>query len=364
MKEDERVSLGLVGLSFGGLIANKIIKAGESFPVRLQAVCDLNTDLLDNWNKHPGVIVEKSLDKLLERKEIEAVGLFTPPERRAELIRRCIDAGKHVITTKPFERSSIEAQEILDYAQAAGKVLHLNSPPPCDTPEDLQIVAWRRDYNLGDPIGARYDLWAGRPEVADGTWYDDEERCPGGVLFRLGIYPINTLIRLLGEVASVQVQTSRLYTGRPTPDNALLSLHFKSGALASLYVTLAMSPPQTYKKQMTINYQRGIIYRNTGLLEGSSEDPPGNVLHLFARKPDGKRVTKTRTVSENDYQWENFAHAVRGESLADKGSTRLIVHGIEVTEAVALAVRSGRRECVRSKTDLRQGQSTDAILAG
>jgi predicted dehydrogenase len=344
--DNRPVSLGVVGLSFGGVIAEQIVNAGDGFPLRLMAVCDLDLKLREMWSRKLGVDAVNSLDVMLARSDIEAIGLFTPPEGRAELIRRCIDAGRHVITTKPFERSSASARDILDYARYSCRVLHLNSPPPCDTAEDRQIEAWCKEFDLGDAVGARYDLWAGRPEESDGSWYDDAELCPGGVLYRLGIYPVNTLIRLLGSVESVQVLTSRMFTGRPTPDNAQLGLRFVSGALANIYVTLAMSPPQTYKKQMTINYRRGIIYRNTGLLEGSAEDPPENILHLLTRNARKERITRTSVVPANDYQWKNFARAVRGELLCNETDSRLIVHGIEVIEAMSRALRLGKTEQV------------------
>lgn len=80
--------------------------------------------------------------------------------------------------------------------------------PPCSAP----------------PLGARADIWASYREQADGTWYDDPQKCPVAPVFLLGIYLINDLIQLFGPVRDVQVLQSRLSTGRPTADNGQLSL--------------------------------------------------------------------------------------------------------------------------------------------
>ena len=345
---DDPVALGVVGLSFGGVMAEQLRRNGAQTAIRIAGLCDLDEGRRTHWSRRLGVEAVESLDRILEEPSIEAVALFTPPIGRAALIHRCIDAGKHVLTTKPFERDSEAARAVLDRAKAEGIAVHLNSPGPCLSPEEARIQDWEKRYALGKPLGARYEIWAGRPEGADGSWYDDEDACPGGVLYRLGIYPINKLIALMGPVEAVQALSARMVTGRPTPDNGQLSLKFTSGALASVYVTLAVAEPQPYKHQMTVNFSGGTVYRDTGPFEGSPEDGDECRLRLLVRNAAGTRVLEEQVVTPDNYQWENFRRAVRGLPLAQETDSWRVVHGIEVVEAMARAVKSGNQESVEA----------------
>jgi predicted dehydrogenase len=69
----------------------------------LEAACDSNDATLRRTSVSDGTALYQSLDKLLNDPNIEAIGLFTGLLRRAELIQKIIESGRHVITTKPLE---------------------------------------------------------------------------------------------------------------------------------------------------------------------------------------------------------------------------------------------------------------------
>src|SRR5690606_32877601 len=127
------------------------------------------------------------LEDVLADPAIAASGLCTPPQGRAELVRRCLEAGKDVMTTKPFDLDLDAAAAVLTEARERGRVVHLNSPSP-EPPDLVQIEAWIREYDLGRPVAARAEMLTSVREEADGTWYDDPQRCPLAPMFRLGIY--------------------------------------------------------------------------------------------------------------------------------------------------------------------------------
>lgn len=101
------------------------------------------------------------------------------------------------------------------------------------SPDLNQILLWREDLRLGRPIAARADIWSSYREAADGSWYDDPEKCPVAPIFRLGIYLINDLIRLVGKPVAVSVMSSRLFTGRPCVRNMRIAVSGVLGWLAS-----------------------------------------------------------------------------------------------------------------------------------
>jgi predicted dehydrogenase len=271
----------------------------------------------------------------LEDDSIAVVGLYTQPNGRAKLLREILRAGKDVMTTKPFELDAEEAEDILREAQSLGRVIHLNSPCPEPTLDLAQIQAWVQEFNLGRLVGARGEVWAPYLEKADGSWMDDPMLCPGGAMMRLGIYLINDIIRLAGPVDQVNLVGSRVRTGRPTPDNALLTMSCASGCMASVYASFCVDDGDRYSNGLTLNYEQGTIYRNIGPVGAIPKSEHAN-LSLVMRNGDQRRIVAENSFNEYSgiYQWEKFYRAiVKRESISD-GYIQKIVEGVKVLEAM------------------------------
>ncbi len=64
-----------------------------------------------------------SYEELLADRKIEAVYIPLPNHLHAEWIRRCADAGKHVLCEKPLAMNAAEAQAAVDHARSKGVLL-------------------------------------------------------------------------------------------------------------------------------------------------------------------------------------------------------------------------------------------------
>src|SRR5690606_34588240 len=104
----------------------------------------------------------------------------------AGLLRKIIDAGKDIMTTKPFELDADAALEVLRYADSIGRIIHLNSPGPCISQDLACIDEWRTVYDLGDPVSCLQSVWVRYDEEPgpEGDWLDDPIRCPVAPIFR------------------------------------------------------------------------------------------------------------------------------------------------------------------------------------
>ncbi len=343
----ERIRIGIVGLNFGRWIVEALMAPGEaSGEFELAAVCDLNPGFRKAMQERAGgVDAFADLDSLLAREDIPVIGLFTGPIGRAAILRRVLAAGKDVITTKPFELDPTEALDVAQYARSLGRILHINSPAPTPSADLAQIEQWTGQFALGRPVGCRAEVWVSYREQADESWRDDASSCPVAPIFRLGIYLINDLIRLFGEAECVQVLHSRIFTGRPTPDNAQLGIRFKSGALANIYASFCVRDGQEYSNSLTLNYENGTIYRNVGRLPfGGGETK----LSLVARNGEAEAVIHTAAYSTGSggYDWNAFSRAIRGEALAGEVTPEQIAAGIKVIAAMGRAEKSGQTEFV------------------
>ena len=183
--------------------------------------------------------------------------------------------------------------------------------------------------------------------TADGGWYDDPAQCPVAPVFRLGIYGINQLLRLCGKVEAVNVAYSRLFTGRPTPDNGELSLQFKNGALGSIFASFCIDDGHRYANHLCIHYARGTV-RGEVTKTFDNHDMRAKKLSLQALDSDDQVVTRSVELETEQlngkYQWKNFRDAVRsGQPLVGEIDPKLIAHTIQVINTMCEADREGRQ---------------------
>lgn len=341
----ERINIVVVGLHFGRcmLESNMIDGPGAAY-IKVTGVCDLNAPLAAELAQKYGVRAYASLNEVLADPTVPAVALFTGPIGRAKLVEKIIRAGKDVMTTKPFELDPEAALAVLRLAKSLGRVVHLNSPNPL-LPADLtQMSQWHTEFKLGRPIAANFQVWCSYREPADNSWYDDWDRCPVAPIFRLGIYALNDIVYFLGEPESVQVTHSRIFTGRPTPDNGILTIRFQNGALASVFASFCISGDFPYANTTTFNFEHGSIFRNVG----PHVDSKAGRLELVTGGPAAviTRVAKPEGEWSGGYQWANFQRALSGEKLAGEISPEQIVAAVRIIAAMAKAQHSGRTEMV------------------
>lgn len=344
----DNINIVVVGLRFGlEVIRRDYLNPTVAEPrIRIIGVCDLDMERAQAAGSELNLKVYASIDDILDDQAVDAVGLFCSPAGRAGLIRKIIRAGKHVMTTKPFELNAEAALDVLNEAKTLKKVVHLNSPGPLPSAENAQIMQWAHEFNLGRQVSVHWETHANYFHGADGSWYDDPEKCPVAPIFRLGIYGINQIVSLCGPVDEVAVVQSRIRTGRPTPDNALLSLLFKNGVIGSVHVSFCVMNGCLYPNELTIHYERGTV-KCRAVETGENGEMSAMRVSLQTVDADGKLITrKVRfdvSMLSGKYQWGNFYKAVKsGLPLQGEITPEQIAAGIQVINAMAEAGKTGR----------------------
>jgi predicted dehydrogenase len=330
-----RLPIAIVGLSFGKHILSLLQQPSVSQFFELVGVCDLQRSLCEEVAARHQIKAYSSLEEVIGDPSIAVVGLFTRPQGRAALLDMILEAGKDVLTTKPFELDADQAERVLRKAKRLGRFIYMNSPSPEPTPDMAQIKAWSNEFALGRLISARGEVWASYFEKADGSWMDDPLACPGGPMMRLGIYLLNDILRLTGSVEEIQFTDARVRTGRPTADNALLTLRLSGGCLATVFASFCIDDGDVYANGLTLNYERGTIYRNIGGQRPSSEKVKSS-LSLTMRTANGREVVAKASFEElsGDYQWAQLHRAITGhESLSDL-YIQEIVKGVKVLQSL------------------------------
>lgn len=337
----QKIKLGVVGLHFGEYWLKRDIDEGAGHEyVTVTAVCDKDRKCAERCAQSRNCGCTDQLSDLLSDADVEAVALITPPTGRAALIRECIAAGKPVLTTKPFETNAEDALAVLREARSAGIPVHMNSPSPVPSDDLAQILSWNEQFRLGKPIAARWENYARYHEENTNSWYDSPELCPLAPVFRIGIYGINDLLRIFGEVDSVQLCQSRIFTGRPTPDNAELLLKFKNGGIASIFASFCIGDGLPYPGRLILHYENGTIERcfvGNGRLERTA-DFHSVELRLNCLYQGGFH-SETRICSparrSGSYLWKEFYTAVRtGKPLPGEVTPEEVAASVHIIETI------------------------------
>lgn len=333
-----KIKIAIIGLNFGKKIVDQLMTEESTVDFELLKVCDLDSSNLKQVKEQYNISGTTDFNEILNDPEIDAVGLFTGPSGRAGFLEKIISSGKDVMTTKPFEVNSDAAQRVLEQAQKMGRVIHLNSPAPCP-PHDLNLIkSWQKKHILGRPVSCNMSVWCSYREVADGSWYDDPSKCPVPPIFRLGIYLINDLVQIFGEADSVSVTSSKIFTKRPTADNANLTILFKNGAIANIFASFCVNDGDAYKNSMSLNFENGTVYRNAGIKQspGMENAQLGLIMGSFEK---GRTIVEEEfiPVCSGQYQWKNFAKAIRKEKLTDEITPKDIVSGLKIIAAMSIA---------------------------
>lgn len=113
------LGLGVLGLGEG----RSIISAGVHSQLwNVVCLCDTNEELAKERCAEFGLSnYTTDYTIMLANPDVDVVGIYTPDHLHADHIIRALDAGKHVICTKPFIDNLDRAREILAAQQRSGR---------------------------------------------------------------------------------------------------------------------------------------------------------------------------------------------------------------------------------------------------
>jgi predicted dehydrogenase len=176
--------------------------------------------------------------RTIERQDVDAVVVCTPPHVHAEISIAALEAGKHVLCEKPLCRTLQEAEAMLAAAARTSRVLkcgfnHRHHPAIFEAKKRLE----RGD--IGRPIAARcrYGI-CGRPGY-EKEWRADPNRAAGGQFAEQGTHAIDLFRWFLGDLAEVSCMTSIGYFREQSlDDNGMALFRSSAGALATLHSSL------------------------------------------------------------------------------------------------------------------------------
>ncbi len=349
----------VVGYGYWG--PNIVRNVVERPEFRLMGLCEMDEGRAEDFRRrHPGVWVESDYDAALADPRIEAVAIATPPHTHYNLVRRALEAGKHVLVEKPLARTADEAAKLVALADELGLVMM-----PGHTFVYSPSVNKVRDLIQSDELGEIYFVTSSRMNL--GLYQQD------GVVLDLAPHDLSVLLHWLGKPLVEVSATGRSVFQEGVHETAFLTLRFEGGTQAN--VQLSWLAPRKVRQMVVVGSRRMVQYEDTSADDSvriydrglDFSEPPANFGEYRLTYRSGDMVApRIQALEPLSQELQDFAMAIQtGNTPVSNSRLGLeIVLGLEALEqslanrGEPVAVRpvdevlaAGRRTLVADSSD-------------
>jgi predicted dehydrogenase len=153
---NNRLNVAYIGVGGQGMTHVRTQKAGAAANNIVQvAACDLSDHRMQDAKGEIGdnCALFKEYEKMLERKDIDAVTIATVDHWHCKATLAALDAGKHVYVEKPMTRYLDEAFQVYDKVKATKKILQVGS-------QGCTAAAWHKSAELIQAGAIGTPVWA------------------------------------------------------------------------------------------------------------------------------------------------------------------------------------------------------------
>ena len=228
---DRIYNLGIVG--FGGMAGHHYTQISKkNVPVEIAGVYDIKEERMQAA-RDKGLTTYPSLEALLADPQIDIVLIATYNTTHAELSKKALRAGKHVLCEKPVTVNSKDLEEVIALAKECGKVFGVDQ----NRRFNKDFILMKRTIGeglIGKPyvIESRVEGSRGMPE----GW-----RCTkalgGGMMLDWGVHLIDQIMDFCPEKVTNVFCKSYSVHYPEVDDNFRLTMTFESGLTAHIEVS-------------------------------------------------------------------------------------------------------------------------------
>ncbi len=333
---DRRIRFALVGC--GRISANHFeALARHAERAVLVGVCDAQPQALAAAAKITGATPYATLAELLERSDADVVVLATPSglhPRQAIAVAR---SGRHVITEKPMATKWDEGMAMVRECREAGvKLFVVKQNRLNPTMQALKQAIDQRRFGRIAMVNVNV-FWT-RPQ----SYYDDARwrgrwDMDGGAFMNQASHYVDMVDWLVGPVDNVHAYTATLGRDIEAEDTGVMSLRLRSGALASINVTM-LTHGQNFEGSITVLGESGTV-RIGGVAVNQIQH-----WQFAQQQPEDAQIASANYAPPSVYgyghplYYDNVIRTLRGEVQAQVDG----YEGLRSLEVVIAAYRSAR----------------------
>jgi predicted dehydrogenase len=237
MAQAEPVGIGIVGYGLAGRSFHApFVEAVDG--LRLGAIVTSDPDRRKRAvAEHPGAAVVGTVEAMLERSDIDVVVVATPNRLHVPIGSQALAAGRHVVVDKPMAMDVREAEQLMDRATSAGRLLSVYQNRRWDG-DFLTIRRLIAEDALGpiDSLESRFE----RSALVGPEWRESGPEA-GGPLRDLGAHLVDQSLLLFGPARRVWAQVDRRRPATDVDDAIFVAIDHASGIRSRLWMSLIAS---------------------------------------------------------------------------------------------------------------------------
>lgn len=324
------IGTAIVGYGYWG--PNLARNVAERPELALRALCDHDRAQLSAFgNRHPQARAVEDFDAILCDDTIEAVVVATPPKTHYALVKRALEAGKHVLVEKPLATRLSDAHELADLAESTGLVLM-----PGHTFIYSPAVNAVRELIQAGVIGDIHFVTSSRMNL--GKYQSD------GVLCDLAPHDLSILLYWLDRpLVEVAASGSSVFQ-EGISETAFMTLTFAGGSTAN--VQLSWLAPRKVRQMIVVGSKRMVQYDDTASDEpirvydrGMDVAQPANFgEHQLICRTGDVVIPRVQPQEPLSLELQDFAHAIH---TGEEPRSNLAL-GVQIVAAVEMAETSMR----------------------
>jgi len=333
---DRKLRLALVGC---GRIAQNHIAALKQHADRAEwvAVCDNQPELLAKAVALTGAQGFSSLDALLAASDADLVVLATPSGLHPRQAIKVAQAGRHVLSEKPMATKWDEGVAMVRACRDAGVKLFVVKQNRLNA--TLQLVKRAVDQGrFGKLAMVTVNVFWTRPQAYyDAAPWRGRWDMDGGAFMNQASHYVDMVDWLVGPVDNVHAYTATLSRNIEAEDTGVMSLRLRSGALASINVTM-LTHNKNFEGSITLLGERGTV-RIGGVAVNKIEHWEFDAPHDDdAKVADASYGVTSVYGPGHPLYYDNVINTLRGEAHAEVDG----YEGLRSLEVLIAGYRSAR----------------------
>lgn len=246
------LNVGVVGCGYWG--PNLIRNFTQLSDSEVVMCADLDAGRLDHMkNLYPRLETTKDYKKLLERPDIEAIVIATPPDTHYQLTMESLGAGKHTFVEKPLAYSSTESAAMVNAAKKHGLTLMTGH-----TFVYTAAVNKIKEVIESGELGEIYYISTERVNL--GLFQENIN-----VVWDLAPHDVSILNYILDGTPESVSATAHSYIRKNVEDVAFLTFRYPNGVLAHIHVSWLN--PNKIRCTTVVGSKKMLVYDDVSPLE-------------------------------------------------------------------------------------------------
>ncbi|MFO7897716.1 MAG: Gfo/Idh/MocA family oxidoreductase [Planctomycetota bacterium] len=231
----EKIGLGVIGMNphnMGSTMA--LVRDEPDLRYELRAACAKHGDVLEAYAEQEGIpFATTDYRELVARDDVDVVAVYSPDALHADHCLAALEAGKHVVCTKPMVTSLQQAKNLVAAVRESGRKFLVGQTMRFDR-QFATLRTMVESGDLGDLMAAEaFYIHDMRPVYAFTPW---RLSMPQDLMYGGVTHPVDILRSFLGDVDEVHCYAAK---GTLTPDYPIanlfyLNLKFVNGAIAQV----------------------------------------------------------------------------------------------------------------------------------